>query len=326
MRFFIYRVSVALTALLICFGTLTACQKEMPKRLDGMYSSDTSSEGANTDSGAESDTENTESTASKDTDDTAGEEKIAVPPFKAGSYVMDSSTSYEQMYYQGKSIVSRVSTTQTYTYGIKLSVKDSGAMTAVYTFQRIQTGYEGSQSYTMDTDDKSGRDEDTAVYYDLIGQSFTVNITPDFALTVKGVDKIHKNYPDTAELIDDDNMREVASDLFYRIEGPLSVGSAWQLNQSGIVNTYSVTKLNDKNMLVNIAGGKLDVPAPFTREEITYTYQACNALKGSLVITRDNRMVQEQSSYQSNTGTIEYSGTTYSFEETSSSLCTITKA
>ena len=298
---------------------LTACQKDMPKRLDGMYSSNTSQENAETGSNIENDTESDES------DNTAAKETIAVPSFKTGNYVMDSSTSYEQYYYQGTSIVSRVVTTQTYTYGIKLSVKDSGAMTAVYTFRRIQTSYEGSETYTMDTNDKSGRDEDTAVYYDLIGQSFTVNITSDYQLSAKGVDKIHQNYPDTAELIDDDNMLEVASDLFYQMEGPLSVGSSWKLNQSGIVNTYSVTKLNDKNLLVNIAGGKLDVPEPFTRDDITYTYQACNPLKGSLVIDRDNRMVQEQSSYQSNTGQIDYNGATYSFEETSSSLCTIIK-
>lgn len=320
MRFFSHRIAAFFTTLALAV-TLTSCQKEMPKRLDGMYSSDTSQEGAQ----ADSDTESGES-ADTDADAVKEYEEVAVPSFKAGNYVMDSSTGYEQMYYRGQSIVSRVSTTQTYTYAIKLSVKDNGSMTAVYTFQRIQTGYEGSETYTMDTNDKSGRNEDTAVYYDLIGQSFTVNVTSDYQLTVKGIDKIHQNYPDTAELVDEDNMREVASDLFYPIKGPLSVGSSWKLTQSGITNTYSVTKLNDKNILVNIEGGALDVPEPFTRDEITYTYQACNALKGSLVLTRDNRMVQEQSSYQSNSGEIQYNGTTYSFEETSSSLCTITKA
>ena len=297
---------------------LTACQKEMPTRLDGMYSSDVSQE--ETDSNIANDTESDES------DDTAAVEKIAVPPFTSGNYVMDSSTSYEQYFYQGSSIVSRILQTQTYTYHIRLSVKEDGDMTALYTFQRIQTSYEGSESYTMDTNDKSGRDEDTAMYYDLIGQSFTVNITPDFELSIKGVDQIHQDYPDTAELVNDSNLMEVASDLFYDIQGPLSVGSSWKLTQSSIGNTYRVTKVNNKNLLVNITGGKLAVPDPVTLDDITYTYQVCNPLKGSLVIDRGNRMVQEQSSYQNNTGQIDYNGATYSFEETSSSLCTITKA
>lgn len=320
MRFFIYRLSVGLTALLICFGTLTACQKEMPKRLDGMYSSDISQEETETVSNPENDTENDES------NDTAAAETFTVPTFKAGNYVMDSSTSYEQYYYQGANIVSRVVTTQTYTYHIRLSVKEDGSMTALYTFQRIQTGYESSESYTMDTNDKSGRDEDTAMYYDLIGQSFTVNITPDFELSITGVDKIHQDFPDTAELVNDSNLLEVASDLFYDIEAPLSVGSAWKLTQSSIGNTYRVTKVNNKNLLISITGDKLAIPDPVTMGDITYTYQACHPLKGSLVIDRSNRMIQEQSSYQNNTGQIDYNGAAYSFEETSSSLCTITNS
>lgn len=321
---FALRLAAALTAFAFAAG-LSACKKEMPKRLDGMYSSDGAHASSDTQSDAD-DAENTESEDTKDTEKNEQTEKIAAPKFKSGNYVMESSTSYDQIYYQGKSIFSRVAMSQTYTYNIKLSVKDNGSMTAVYTFKRVQTGYEGSETYTIDTNDKSGRDDDTAVYYDIIGQSFTVNVTSDFKLSVKGVDKIHKNYPDTVDLIDDDNMLEIAKDLFYNIDEPLSVGSSWKLTQSGVSNTYSVSKINDKNILVNIAGGALEVPEPFTSNEITYNYKACNALKGSLVINRDNRMIQEQSSYQSNSGEIEYSGTTYSFEETSSSLCEITKA
>lgn len=322
---FAQRIAAAVTAVL-CAISITACTKEMPKRLDGMYSSDGGGQTAGSTHDDAQSGEDTQFTDTSDIKDADKNEECAVPKFKSGNYVMESTTRYEQIYYQGKSIASHVATSQTYTYDIKLSVKDNGSIAAVYTFKRIQTGYEGSETYTMDTNDKSGRDEDTAVYYDIIGQSFTVNVTSGFKLSVKGIDKIHKNYPDTVDLIDDENMLEIAKDLFYNIEGPLTAGSSWKLNQSGIVNTYSVTKLNDKNIVVNIAGGALDVPDPFTREEITYTYEKCEALSGSLVINRSNRMIQEQSSYQGNSGEIEYNGATYSFEENSSSLCEIKKA
>ena len=318
---FALRFAAALTAsaFAVC---LSACKKEMPKRLDGMYSSD----GAASDNALQSDAADAGNTESGDEKDAEKNQTAAAPKFKSGDYVMTSSTTYEQILYNGKSISALYRTSQTYTYNIKLTVKDNGSIVAVYTFKRVQLGSEGSETYTMDTDDKSGRDDDTAVYYDIIGQSFTVDVTSDFKLSVKGVDKIHKNYPDTADLIDDENMLEIAKDLFYNINSPLSVSSSWKLKQSGISNTYSVTKINDKNILINIAGGALEVPEAFTSNEITYNYKVCNPLNGSLVINRDNRMIQEQSSYQNNTGEIEYNGATYSFEETSSSLCEITKA
>lgn len=306
--------SITAAACMICLG---ACQKEMPKRLDGMYSSNVS------DSADAVNASETQTTEAVNNDNS---EEYPAPKFQSGNYTMESTSNYEQYIYSGKSIVSLIKTSQTYTYNIKLTVKDDDSMTAVYTFSRIQTGYEGSETLTMDTDDSSGNTDENKPYYDLIGQSFTVNVSNECKLSISGIDKINEKYPDTADIINDDNMLEIAADLFYNIDNSLNVGSSWQMTQSGINNTYKISKVSDERFVIDIIGGQLTVPDPFTSDGFTYTYTACNSLSGSLVINRDNRMIQEQSSYQDNKGTLEYSGTTYDFTESVSSVCNIAKA
>jgi hypothetical protein len=316
------RMVLAAFAWLMCLSCLLAsvgCQKKMPGRLDGLYSSDTASDGIS--SLHTSDTEDGTSSPS-DAEKTA----CPVPPFQAGSYDMESAAAYEHLLLSGSEIRARIAISQTYNYRIKLTVSKNGNMTAVYTFTRIRTGYEDSQTYTTDTADKKGRTEENAPYYDLIGQSFTVRVSKDYRLSISDVDKIHQKYPDTADIVTDENLLEVASDLFYPIEGELSVGSAWKRTQNGVTNTYTVSKIRDETVTVNIKGGKLTVPDPVTNNDITYTYRQCAPLSGSVVMDRHNRMIQEQSSYQSNTGDAAYNGAAYAFEEVSSSLCSIVKA
>lgn len=309
----------ALIAAMACTLCLCACGKdEMPKRLDGMYSSEVSE--------IASDKQNTSSqqTSSETQVDTA---EYSVPNFKPGNYTMSSTSTYEQYIYSGKSIVSMIKTAQTYTYVIKLTVNKNGSMSAVYKFSRIQTSYEGSDTVTMDTNDKSGNTGENTPYYDLIGQSFTVNISNDFKLSISGIDKIHEKFPDTADIINNNNMLEIAADLFYNIDGKLKTGSSWQLEQSGITNTYKLSSVSKNSLMIDIIGGKLTVPDKFTTDSgFTYIYKACNSLSGSLMMNRSNRMLQEQSSYQENNGTIEYSGNTYSFTEAVSSVCNISNA
>ena len=316
------RFLVPVLAGVLCLSTawgLTGCQKKMPGRLDGLYSSDTASDGIS--SLHTSDTEDGTSSPS-DAEKTA----CPVPPFQAGSYDMESAAAYEHLLLSGSEIRARIAISQTYNYRIRLTVSKNGNMTAVYTFTRIRTSYEDSQTYTTDTSDKKGRTEENAPYYDLIGQSFTVRVSKDYRLSISGVDKIHQKYPDTADIVTDENLLEVASDLFYPIEGELSVGSAWKRTQNGVTNTYTVSKIRDETVTVNIKGGKLTVPDPVTNNDITYTYRQCAPLSGSVVMDRHNRMIQEQSSYQSNTGDAAYNGAAYAFEEASSSLCSIVKA
>ncbi|MDD6395180.1 MAG: hypothetical protein PUB37_03235 [Firmicutes bacterium] len=309
----------ALIAAMACIFCLCSCgEEEMPKRLDGMYSSE-----ASEDVGSDQDTSSRQ-TSSDSPADTA---EYSVPGFKSGNYTMSSTSTYEQYIYSGKSIVSMIKTSQTYTYSIKLTVNKNGSMSAVYKFARIQTSYEGSDTVTMDTNDKSGNTGENTPYYDLTGQSFTVNISSDFKLSISGIDKIHKKFPDTAEIISDDNMLEIAADLFYNISGKLKKGSSWKLEQSGITNTYKLSSVNKNSLMIDIIGGKLTVPDTFTTDSgFTYNYKACNSLSGSLMMNRANRMLQEQSSYQENNGTIEYSGNTYSFTEAVSSVCNISNA
>ncbi len=310
---------IAAMAYLMC---LCACgEEEMPKRLDGMYSS--------TGSEIEVDEPITSSQPSQDVSSVveADTTEYPVPSFKSGDYIMISTSKYEQYIYSGKNIASLIKTSQTYTYKIKLTVGKNGAIKAVYTFNRIQTSYEGSESEAMDTNDKSDNKGANTPYYDLIGQSFTVNISKDCKLTVSGIDKIHKKFPDTAEIIDDDNMLEIAADLFYNIKGKLKVGSSWKLKQSGITNDYKLSSVNKNSLIIDIIGGKLAVPEAFTTDDgFTYIYEECNSLKGTLVMNRSNRMIQEQSSYQDNSGAIEYGGATYDFVESISSVCNISKA
>ena len=304
---------------------LTACQKKMPGRLDGKYSSgDTSSQPVSSQT-AEEKTSAPESNDDKTAPTTAKAKKYAAPPFRSGSYTMESSSVNEEYYYSGKSVVSYTRISQIYTYGIKLTVKQDGAMTAVYTFQRIRTGYEDTDgAITTDTSDKSGRNEDNAVYYDLIGQRFTVNISKDYKLTVKGIDAIHKKYPYTADIVTNENMKEVASDLFYRIDKSIQTGSSWSLHQVGLKNTYTVSSIKNGSLYVNIRGSDQALPDPFTTEDgMLYTYTKCEPLSGSLVISTDNRMIQEQSSYQENSGRIDYNGKKYTFKVSATSVCNI---
>ncbi len=312
----------ALIAVWACLICLCACgEDEMPKRLDGMYSS-TGAEVVSDDASISSQQEEQTSSAVE-----ADATEYSVPQFKSGDYTMSSTSTYEQYIYSGKNIVSLIKTSQTYTYAIKLTVNKNGSMSAVYKFTRIQTSYEGSDSDTMDTNDKSGNTGENTPYYDLIGQSFTVNISKDFKLSISGVDKIHKNFPDTAGIIDDDNMLEIAADLFYNIDGKLKIGSSWKMTQSGITNTYKLSSVNKNNLVIDIIGGKLTVPDAFTSDSgFTYIYKACNSLSGTLMLNKSNRMIQEQSSYQDNSGTIEYSGATYTFTESVSSVCNISNA
>lgn len=300
----------------LCLLPLASCQKEMPGRLDGMYSSAPSSETASADPAE----------IQSDTLPESPSVTVKTPSFRSGKYRMASTAVYEQFLRSGASVAAHIKRTQTYTYDIALTVGKDGAMKAVYTFRRVRMTYEDSETYTMDTDDKKGRDDESAAFYDLIGQSVTVNVAGDGKLTVSGVDKIHKKVPAAKDIVTADNMKEVAADLFYPIaDKTLTAGSSWQLTQSGIVNTYTVSKCADSGIVVTIAGGVLTVPEPFTVDDIRYTYQECAPLSGSLVIDATDRAVQEQSSYQANQGTADYNGKTYAFQEISSSVCTIEK-
>lgn len=324
----LYVLSIA--ALLL---SLAGCQKKMPGRLDGKYpDASVSSAVAEPGDGGSSSGEDSKASSShaedgeKTSASTQKDQSYASPKFRSGSYTMESASINEQYFYSGQSVISYTRITQTYNYDIKLTVKSSGAMTAVYTFRRIRTGYQTDEgTIATDTGDKSGRNEDNAVYYDLIGQSFTVNISKDYKITVKGIDAIHKKYPYTADVVTNDNMKEVASDLFYRIGGSLKKNSSWELNQVGLTNTYTVTAIKDGSVYVNIKGKKLDIPKPYTSNGIRYTYKKREPLSGSLVMTLENRMIQEQSSYQENSGIIETGDKKYTFTESAASICNIIK-
>ncbi|MBQ9901425.1 MAG: hypothetical protein IJM51_03445 [Clostridia bacterium] len=306
-------------AMLVLCLAVTACQKKMPGRLDGLYSSD----GAVT---SQTQAADTPSDDTGTTSATAQNKIIPAPKFRTGSYTMESASVSEQYFYSGQSVISYTRVTQTYHYDIALAVKKDGFMTAVYTFQRIRTGYETEEGATVtDTHQKSGRNEDNAVYYDLIGQSFTVSISKDYRITVKGIDAIHKKFPYTADVVTDENMKEVAADLFYKLKDSIQQGSSWKLRQVGLQNTYTVSSVKDGSLYVNIKGEKLDLPEPFTSDGVTYTYKKREPLSGSLVMAMDNRMIQEQSSYQENAGVIQSGDKKYTFTESAASVCNIKK-
>ena len=321
----------------ICLLVLSGCQKKMPGRLDGKYPDSVSSSAAaeketgddSSSSGDFSETAASQTDGDQKTITSSSEKtvkKYSAPKFKSGSYTMESSSVNEQFFYNGKSVISYTRMTQTYNYDIKLTVKSNGSMTALYTFKRIRTGYETNDgAIATDTNDKSGRNEDNAVYYDLIGQSFTANISKDYKITLKGIDAIHRKYPYTADVVTDENMKEVASDLFYKIDETLKQGSSWQLEQVGLTNTYTVSSIKDGNVYINIKGKQLDIPKPYTSDGIRYTYKKREPLSGSLVMALDNRMLQEQSSYQENSGVIESGDKKYTFTESAASICNIKK-
>lgn len=313
MKSFVRIIAAIMAAVMLT--VFTACgKKEMPSRLDGMYSSaDETLTSSN----------NNQPTVQNEADD----KEYSAPKFKSGTYTMKSSSIREQYAYSGKEIASAIKMSQIYTYQIKLTVNKNGSMKAVYTFKRIQTSYEGSTAEAIDTNDKSGKSNANSAYYDLIGKSFTVNISKDYRLAISGVNEITKKYPDTAFIINDDNMLEIASDLFYNIDDRLKIGSFWQLDQSGVENTYTLNSVNESNMMFDISGGKLSIPEPYATEGgAVYSYEKCLPLKGSLVVSRSNRMIQEQSSYQENSGTISFNNKSFTFTDSVNSVCSVTKS
>lgn len=315
-----------LTAAIVLFSLLcpVSCQKKMPGRLDGKYPEASVSSAADEPVEDASGKENENNTASSTTGSKS--KQYPAPQFRSGVYTMESSSVNEQYFYSGKSVISYTRITQTYDYTIALTVKNNGSMSAVYTFNRIRTGYDTDDgSISTDTKDKSGRSDDNAVYYDIIGQSFTVIVSQDYKITVKGIDAIHRKYPYTSDIVTEENMREVAADLFYRIDGTIKQGSSWQLEQVGLTNTYTVSSVKDGSVYVNIKGRKLYLPKPYTSNGIKYTYKKREPLSGSLVISLDNRMIQEQTSYQENSGVIESENNKYTFTESAASMCNIKK-
>ncbi len=318
--------ALSLLACFLCVCCLASCGKEMPGRLDGQYPDALTSQTFIGHSSGESDDEASSQAGGGENDASSGSDEKAypAPAFRAGSYTMESSGVNEQYIYSGKSVVSFTRVTQIYDYDIRLAVRKNGSMSAVYTFSRIRTGYETPDgSDKTDTNDKKGRNDDNAVYYDLIGQSFTAEISKDYSITLKGIDLIHKKYPYTADVVTDENMKEVVADLFYKMGSSLQSGSRWKLKQVGVTNTYTVASVKNGSVYINIKGTQLDIPEPFTRDGVKYTYQKREPLSGSLVISMDNRMVQEQSSYQENSGVIESGDRKYTFTESAASICNI---
>lgn len=298
--------------------SLTACGQKMPERLDGKYP--TGAEGVS--SAAVSDAPSSQEEPPED--DGA---VWTSPKFRSGSYRMKSTTVGEQYYYSGKSLISYAKVTQTYEYDIRLTVRKNGSIKAAYTFRGILVESETQDGTSViDTSDSSGRDNDTAVYYDLIGQSFTAEITAKYAITLSGIDAIHRKYPYTADVVNDSNMKEVVSDLFYPLSKELKPGSTWSLTQVGMTNTYRVSGEKEGRLYINITGEQPELPEPFTDSDgMIWTYTRRDALSGNLVMDLTDRMIQEQSSYQENAGRIDYSGSTYTFTESAASVCTITK-
>lgn len=315
--------AVLLTAALLCALPAAGCEKEMPGRLDGGLTSEQTAVTSGT-AGA------TGTTAPRG-------KAFDTPRFAAGTYRMTASSVNETVFYQGQQIPFYEKTTQSYTYRITVTEEPDGAWKAQYTIERIMLRYDTKdETETVDTadtgksveerDERDQRDEFTSVYFDLIGQSFTADISRNGTVSLSGLDKIHRNVPDSADVIREDNMREVVSDVFYPLPDKLHTGDTWQLTQSGIVNTYGVSSTNSQSVFVDIVGGELALPAPYTENEITYTYTSCDPLSGTLTVNRDNRMIQEQASYQELKGKAVSGQITLTFKRSTTSSAQISPA
>ena len=123
------------------------------------------------------------------------------------------------------------STLSQYTYGLDISRKGNGLM-CVMSFDNIliSQNISGTTTVLLDTSTRDYLSADTEPYYDIIGLSFVVNIGADGSVTsIDGVDDLIAKYPNSAMLLDEENLLGVASSYFtlYPAFSPMALHGRW---------------------------------------------------------------------------------------------------
>lgn len=252
------------------------------------------------------------------------EGQFSAPSFFPGTYIMTNDTVNSQTYtdVNGKLVYSGSMLTR-YIYTLDISVDET--ITCRYTFKSIygSSTADGQSSVEVDTSDQSLRNDGNAVFYDLIGRSFTVTADKNADITgINGVDGILSEVSGADRLIDEELLYNMAEDLFYVMPDTLGYGTSWKRNQYGIENTYTVDRLSRGMLGVSIKGGSAGLPEPVRDDEgYTTTYLSVDNITGSLWLDQTDRAVQEISTAQKSRGTIaddNMSGVYFDFVSTTS--------
>lgn len=254
----------------------------------------------------------------------------AAPQFKSGVYEMVSTVINKEVYTDGTgATVYEASVMTRYTYRLDIAVGSDG-IDCKYTFKSVYgTTDLGSQTVVgVNTQDASLMSDDTKVYYDIIGKSFTSRANAQGELqSVSGIDEIIKQVPAAAAILGNELMQSLAADLFYAMPTSFEQGTSWQLVQYGITNTCTVQRIFGSNFGIDIKGGTITPAAPTTDSEgYTTTYTETQPLSGTIWMDMTDRAVQEMSSQQKTSGTLtDPEGYGVYFALTASTNCKITK-
>ncbi len=255
----------------------------------------------------------------------------AAPAFKDGSYTMLSTVSSSEDYTDGngKVMYSYTSTTK-YCYRLDITRSESG-LTCRYTFSSIYGAVSdnGSLQVDIDTTDPANRNDNTALYFDLIGQSFTVSVDNAGNITaIDGIDGIIAAKPSVGNLLDEASLLNMASDLFHPMPVSLSKGTSWTVSSYGMNNTYTANRLSAGRFGIDITGGEYTLPDPVTDSYgYTTTYTSVSPMTGTLNINQNDRAVQELTTRQRSEGTLsDEEGYGMYFSITSTNSCVINAA
>ncbi len=250
------------------------------------------------------------------------------PQFKPGRYSMvNTSTTVTEYVTDAGAVYYSESTVSRYTYGLDITSAGEG-LRCVMSFDGIliTQSISGENQILLDTSTRDYLSASTEPYYDIIGQSFIVNIGADGSVTgVEGVEDIIAEYPNSAMLLDKDNLTGVASSFFYPVPDTFTDGTAWTLNQYDLVNTYRLTSLARDRFGITITGPEQKPFSYNTEDGLTLDYSKVSPLSGTLYMNKDNRALQEITSMQKSSGTITGEGVDIIFNYNVTSLTAVTE-
>lgn len=249
------------------------------------------------------------------------------PVFKPGRYSMINSTT-TLTEYQNASGAAYYSeqTMSRYTYGLDIKTASGGGLTCAVTFDAIYitNTVDGETEVLLDTSIRDYLSVSTEPYYNIIGRSFTADIAADGSVAgLSGVEKLIAELPGSADLLDKENLTGVVGSLFYPIPNEFADGTSWTLEQYGLPNKYTLSRLARGQFEISIQGTEQQ---PFSYDtadgSFTVSYDTVSAMTGTMYMDTANRALQEINSVQHSSGAIfdEKTRTPFSYSVTSHSV------
>ncbi len=255
------------------------------------------------------------------------------PVFRAGRYSMvNTSTTQTEYLTEAGAVYYSESTASRYTYGLNITPRNGG-FECVVSFDNIYIAdtVSGTTTVLLDTATRDYLSASTEPYYDIIGLSFVVDIGADGSVTgLSGVDRLIADHPGSAFLLEEENLLGVAQSFFYPIPASFAGGTAWSMEQYGLVNTYRVASLERGKFGITISGPEQQPFSVNTDEGLILSYSTVSPLTGTLYMDMADRALQEITSMQKSsgviTGTVDGQAVSVPFNYNVTSLTTVTAA